>query len=400
MFQDKSLRIWAYGLSFVLAIATRSPIFSQDVYEGMATHFDGLGSPYGGCGVPQNLLETQNFLALNAFNSPENYSTFPLPDTGGPDTVYIGEFGNGSNCGRWAEVTIGAYCTGTNDGAPNEPFCRGTGAAWIDDSYSGAVLDMLVADCCPDANAWCRDSRYHLDLATASLNLFVKNSVAVGDMNPDHWNNREITWHYIQAPNYSGDVRIFFIQGAQIYWPAILITHLQNGIHGVQQKTGTNWVTAKRNAAMGQSFILPSTSAGASTFTIRIFDASNLAINNSREYTFSIPASCGNSCSNPATEITYTTFDPNARISTGSQPGNKSIRMTCSQGMLSWQVPSNNPVKVIVRDILGRTVLGENSIAGNSGKGSTNLKGLKAGIFIAELNVHGSDSERLLFARP
>ena len=140
--------------------------------------------------MPQNLLETQNFLALNAFNSPENYSSFPLPDTGGPDTVYIGEFGNGSNCGRWAEVTIGAYCTGTNDGAPNEPFCRGTGAAWIDDSYSGAVLDMLVADCCPDANAWCRDSRYHLDLATASLNLFVKNSVAVGDMNPDHWNNQ------------------------------------------------------------------------------------------------------------------------------------------------------------------------------------------------------------------
>jgi len=35
-----------------------------------------------------------------------------------------------------------------------------------------------------------------------------------------------------------GRCAYFFIKGAQIYWPAILITHLKNGIHGVQQKWG------------------------------------------------------------------------------------------------------------------------------------------------------------------
>jgi hypothetical protein len=366
----------------------------------MATHFDALGSPYGGCGVPQNLLETQNFLALNAFNSPGNYSTFPLPDTSGPDTVYVGEFANGNNCGRWAEVTIGPYCTGTNDGAQNQAFCRGTGAAWVDDQYSGAVLDMIVTDCCPDANAWCRDSRYHLDLATASLNTFVKNGTPVGDMNPNHWNNRKITWHYIEAPNYTGDVRIFFIKGAQIYWPAILITHLRNGIHGVQQKVGTSWVTAKRNAAMGQSFILPSTSGTTTAFTIRIIDASNMAINNSREYTISLPASCGSACVDAATEVTYTTYDPNSGVLSRRFNAIKSIHLAYSQGALLWKAPQNNPVKVIVRDISGRVVLEENPVAGNSGKGVINLKGIKAGIFIADLRVKGLPAEKLLFAHP
>jgi hypothetical protein len=400
MISSRNLGFYLYGIFFFLAAAVNSPVFSQDVHQGMATHFDGLGSPYGGCGVPQNLLETQNFFALNAFNSPGIYSTFPLPDTGGPDTLYLGEFANGSNCGRWAEVTIGSYCTGTNDGAQNQPFCRGTGASWVDDQYSGAVLDMIVADCCPDSNAWCRDSRYHLDLATASLNTFAKNGGAVGDMNPNHWNNREISWKYIPAPNYTGDVRIFFIQGAQIYWPAILITHLQNGIHGVQQKVGTSWVTAKRNAAMGQSFILPSTSSGVSTFTIRIVDASNYAINNSREYTFSIPASCGSSCSAPATEATYTTFDPNSGVLTSAPGKNKSVCMRYSQGALLWESLSNASVKVTVRDIFGRTVLEKTMVPGNSETGAINLKSLTAGIFIADLSAPGLPGEKLLFAHP
>ena len=400
MIPTGNLRFCAMSMFFIIAFIASSSVFSQDVHQGMATHFDGLGSPYGGCGVPQNLLESQNFFALNAFNSPGNYSTFPLPDTGNPDTLYLGEFANGSNCGRWAEVTIGPYCTGTNDGAQNQPFCRGTGATWVDDQYSGAVLDMIVADCCPDANAWCRDSRYHLDLATASLNTFVKNGAAIGDMNPNHWNNREITWHYIAAPNYSGDVRIFFIQGAQIYWPAILITHLQNGIHGVQQKVGTSWVTAKRNAAMGQSFILPSTSSGVSTFTIRIVDASNYAINNSREYTFSIPASCGNSCSVPATEVTYTTYDPNAAIAPRGLSAKKSAHLSYSRGVLSWQAPSNTKATVVVRDIFGRMIVEENPASTASGKGSIDLKGLKAGIFIAHLSADGWSGEKLLFAHP
>jgi hypothetical protein len=168
----------------------------------------------------------------------------------------------------------------------------------------------------------------------------------------------------------------------------------------VQQKVGTSWVTAKRNAAMGQSFILPSTSSGVSTFTIRIVDASNYAINNSREYTFSIPASCGNSCSAPATETTYTTFDPNSGVLTGAQGKNKSVRMRYSQGALSWESLSNASVKVIVRDIFGRTVLEKTMVPGNSETGAINLKGLTAGIFIADLNAPGLPGEKLLFAHP
>jgi hypothetical protein len=384
-------------MSALVIVALGFPLFSQNVYQGIATHFDGLGSPYGGCGVPQNLLETQNFLALNAFNTPGNYAGYSRPVTGA-DTAILGEFANGSNCGRWAEVTIGSYCTGTNDGAQNQPFCRGTGANWVDDQYSGAVLDLIVADCCPDPNAWCRDNRYHLDLVTSSLNTFVKNGAAVGAMNPDHWNNREITWHYIPAPNYTGDVRIFFMKGSQQYWAAILITRLKNGIHGVQQKVGTTWSTAQRNSDMGQSFILPNTSS--TTYTIRIIDASNTAINNSREYTFSLPSSCGGTCSDPATEVTYTTFDPGAGISAGILTKAKHIRFDCSKGTLIWQAPRNSRVEVAVMDILGRTVYRENPVAGQGGSGIINMTGIRSGIFIGELRVNGAAEGKLVFAQP
>jgi hypothetical protein len=50
---------------------------------GNATWFDALGAPYGGCGVPQQYLDSQNFVALNVQNTPGDYSTFfPRPITG------------------------------------------------------------------------------------------------------------------------------------------------------------------------------------------------------------------------------------------------------------------------------------------------------------------------------
>ena len=107
-------------------------------------------------------------------------------------------FDNGLNCGRWVQVTIGNYCTGINDGAPNEPFCRN--GSWVSDQYNGATLDMVVADSCDDGNAWCKDDPYHVDLAQASLNQFVLNGQPVGNMYPDHWNNRQVTWQFIPAP--------------------------------------------------------------------------------------------------------------------------------------------------------------------------------------------------------
>jgi hypothetical protein len=157
-------------------------------------------------------------------------------------------------------------------------------------------------------------------------------------------------------------------------------------------------VTAQRNSDMGQSFILPNTSS--TTYTIRIVDASNYAINNSREYTFSLPASCGNNCIDPATEVTYTTFNPGSGILTSSPYKNKSVHMVFSRETLLWQASPNNFVTVIIRDIFGRAVLEKNSVAGNSGKGSINLRGLTAGIFIAEFNAYGLSGEKLLFAHP
>ena len=123
---------------------------------GNATWFSGLGSPYGGCGLPQANLDSQNFLALNVQNSPGNYTNVPRPISAA-NAALIGMFDNGLNCGRWVQVTIGNFCTGVNDGAPNQPFCRN--GSWVSDKYNGATLDMLVADSCDDGNPGARTTR-------------------------------------------------------------------------------------------------------------------------------------------------------------------------------------------------------------------------------------------------
>src|SRR5579863_2178667 len=89
---------------------------------GNATWFTGLGSPYGGCGLPQADLDSQNFLALNVQNSPGVYTNLPRPIPPA-DASEIGMFDNGLNCGRWVQVTIGDNCNGTNTGAAGQPFC-------------------------------------------------------------------------------------------------------------------------------------------------------------------------------------------------------------------------------------------------------------------------------------
>jgi hypothetical protein len=254
--------------------------------------------------VPQSVLETPHFVALNVFNSPGIYQQWTRPITGA-DLQHMGEFENGYNCGRWVRVTMGENCDGLNDGARDQPFCR-NGAGWYDDQYSGAILDMIVADSCGDDNAWCRDSQYHLDFSRHSLNEFEISGTPVGDLLPDHFNNRRISWQYIEAPDYDGDIRIFFMQSAQQYWPAILITNLRNGIHAVEQLINDNWITVERNHDMGQSFILEPVISG--PFEIRIRDASDQLINDGRVYIVNIPSSCGSICSSPVTEASYTTL--------------------------------------------------------------------------------------------
>src|SRR3954451_17360971 len=129
---------------------------------GNATYFDALGAPYGGCGLPQAELDTQNFVALNVYNTPGDYNFYPRPLTGA-NTSKIGIWNNGLNCGRWVQVEISDFCTGVNDAAPSQAFCRN--GSFTADQYNGAVLNMIVADSCGDSNGWCRDDPYHLDLA-------------------------------------------------------------------------------------------------------------------------------------------------------------------------------------------------------------------------------------------
>ncbi|HET7013038.1 MAG TPA: cellulose binding domain-containing protein [Streptosporangiaceae bacterium] len=275
---------------------------------GNATWFTGLGSPYGGCGLPQSALDSQNFLALNVQNSPGNYTNVPRPISAA-NASELGMFDNGLNCGRWVQVTIGNICSGVNDGAPNQPFCRN--GSWASDQYNGATLDFIVADSCDDGNAWCKDDPYHVDLAQSSLNSFVLNGQPVGNMYPNHWNNRQVTWQFISAPNYTGDIKIGAIQGAQPFWPAIAISHLANGIHAVQYFANGTWSNATMDSDQGDDYIIaPTTGAGTSgsQFEIRVTDASGNLINNGEVYNFSLPSACvPNGCSAAYTPVSYTT---------------------------------------------------------------------------------------------
>jgi hypothetical protein len=275
-------------------------------YTGNATWFDSMGTPYGGCGIGQPYLDTQNFLALNVQNSPGDYTSFYSRPLSSDHASVIGMFNNGHNCGRWVHVTIGDYCNGVNDGQQNLPFCRG-GSGWVSDAYNGAENDFIVADSCYDSNAWCRDDPYHVDLAHAALNQFVLNGKAVGDMDPNHWNNRQVHWYFEEAPNYTGDIRIGFIQDSKPTWTPIAITHLQNGIHGLDYYDGSSWIKATMDADMGQDFMIGPTSSGGTSYRIRVYDVNDQLINNGRIYKFSYPSSCGSACTGPFTEVSYTT---------------------------------------------------------------------------------------------
>ncbi|ACU73149.1 cellulose-binding family II [Catenulispora acidiphila DSM 44928] len=308
---------------------TSSPV------TGNATHFDGLGAPYGGCGVPQANLDSQDFIALNVFNTPGNYNQFTRPVPPAQASI-LGMFDNGLNCGRWVKVSIGDLCTGTNDGAPNQPFCRN--GSWVADKYNGATLNMLVADSCADSNAWCRDDPYHIDLHTDSINRFQLNGSAVGDL-LNHWNNRQVSWQFISAPGYSGDINIGFMQGAQVYWPAISVSHLANGIHGVQYLSASGtWVSAAMDSDMGQSYIIAPTATAGSSYQIRVTDASDNLINGGQVYSFSLPSSCGGSCSAAYTQVPYTTTPGSGPSSPSSSPST-----TPSTSASSPSTPPSSP---------------------------------------------------------
>jgi hypothetical protein len=292
------------AVPFTITSATPSP----EVYTGNSTWFTALGSPYGGCGVPQAYIDSQNFVALNVQNDPGNYNlTLSRPiSTTGPDAADIGIWNNGLNCGRWVHITMGSNCEGTNDGSQDEPFCRG-GVGWVPDQFNGAEIDSVVADSCQDENSWCRDDPYHLDQAQAQLSNYTLNGEPAGAIYPNFWNNRQISWYFEPAPNYTGDINIGFLNGANAYWSAISITHLPNGIHGVQYLLNGVWTTAVMDADLGDDYIVLPTVAGGTQYEIQVLDVTNTLINNGRIYSFTYPTSCGSSCTPALTPITFTT---------------------------------------------------------------------------------------------
>jgi hypothetical protein len=231
-------------------------------------------------------------------------------------------------------VKIGDYCNGTNDGALGQPFCRN--GAWSTDAYNDGTLDMLVADSCGDPNGWCRDDPYHLDLSKDSLNRFVKNGAAMPDLYPSHWNNRHISWQFIPAPSYTGDIRIGFMSGAQRWWPAISVSRLPNGVHGVEYFADGAWKAAAMNGDMGQSFIIGGTTSGGTSFRIRVRDVADQPLFGGREYSFSLPAACSSQCSAPFTAATYTT-------STTSQSPSASVSASASASVSPSASTSASP---------------------------------------------------------
>lgn len=292
------------AVPFVIAAATPSPT----VYNGNATHFGGTGNNAGGCGVPGNIQDTQNYVALNVQNDPGNYTLNLARPIVAPYLGDIGVWNNGLNCGRYLHVQIGNACEGTNDGTADETFCR-DGADWITDQFNGAELDMVVQDSCQDGNAWCRDDPYHLDLNQNVIDDFLLNGAAVGDLF-ENWSNRQLVWYFEEAPNYTGDINIYVNQSSGPYATQVILTHLLNGLHGVNYFSNGVWHSGTMVSDNGSVYtILPTVTAG-NQYQIQVYDVDNQLINNGRIYSFSLPSSCGTSCGS-VMQVTYTTSSAN-----------------------------------------------------------------------------------------
>jgi len=265
-----------------------SPLFA-----GVATYFDGHGSPYGGCGVPEHELDSMDFVALNVQNTPQEYTQYPSRPLN--NQAIVGAWENGKNCGRWVRVSMGDYCNNPKGhGELGRGLCPE--GQWTADEYNGRTLDMIVSDSCQDGNVWCRDSRHHLDMATGSLEKF-------GAGLSHKWGNRMVSWHFIEAPNYQGDIRIGFRQDAKPIWPAITVTHLSNGLSGIEQEVAGSFQALRMESDMGQSYILLPTSN--QVYRIRLYDTQHQLVQGGRIYEFSFP--CNGSCSEPFNEVKYTT---------------------------------------------------------------------------------------------
>lgn len=323
-----------HRVRFALALALSGFAPTWALNEGMATHFLGVGFPYGACGVSDEIAATEgamdtltgqgnpfDYVALNVYDTPRSYDSPGNRPLTGPDTLKLGTYRNGLNCGRWIKLALGDTCDGQNDGAMNQPFCRG-GTGWHPNRYTGAGIHAIVFDQCTDGNAWCRDSKYHLDLHTSILGRLRKdgqllpplaalvldaNGKPKADAN-NPWareyvvtgfGNPKVEWEFVKAPNYQGEPRFYFSLDSKPYYMRLMVTHLPNGIHGVEQRVGDVWKKATMQGDMGQLWILPDPSTN--HFEIRLIDADDQLAMGGRVWSMDYPAACGASCSKPGT---------------------------------------------------------------------------------------------------
>ncbi|MEK7392745.1 MAG: hypothetical protein AAB214_09280 [Fibrobacterota bacterium] len=321
--------------AFLSLLVAFAPLWALN--EGMATHFLGVGFPYGACGVSDEIAATEgamdtlsgqgnpfDYVALNVYDTPGNYDspgTLGKRPLTGSDTLKMGTYRNGLNCGRWIKLSLGDTCDGQNDGAMNQPFCRG-GTGWHPNAYTGSGVYAIVFDQCTDGNAWCRDSKYHLDLHTsilghlrkdgqilpplASLVLDANGKPKADPNNPwareyvvTGFGNPKVQWEFVKAPNYQGEPRFYFSLASKPYYMRLMVTHLPNGIHGVEQKVGGVWKKATMEGDMGQLWLLPD--PGNTHFELRLIDADDQLAMGGRVWSMDYPAACGTECTKPGT---------------------------------------------------------------------------------------------------
>jgi len=170
----------------------------------------------------------------------------------------------------------------------------------------------------------------------------VKNGAPLSDLYPNHWNNRHVDWSFIPAPSYSGDIQIGFLSGAQRWWPAIAVSRLPNGIHGVEYYADGAWKPAQLNGDMGQSYVIGGTTSGGTQFRIRVRDASDALLFGGREYSFALPDACSAQCGTAYTRVTYTTggASPSASVSVSASVSPSASRSASTSPSASGSVPA------------------------------------------------------------
>lgn len=289
--------------------------FAEPEVTGNATHFDKFGEPYGGCGVPESVVGSKNFVALNVQDTPGDYTTFlPRPIA---DKSKVGAWNNGLNCGRWMRVTFEKDCVnGRNSGEQGREYCEG--GSFQADENTGYSTEVIVADSCQDNNRWCRDDRFHVDLSIYALESFQKNGQRNAKLNKNNWRNPIVRWQYIDAPQYKGDIKIGMGIDAMQYYHPIIITNLRRGIHGVEYKRANgSWSWAKTNGDMGQQYVLEDPS---DPVQIKVKDAYGEMINGGRIYQFESPC-LKEKCTAAYTPVNYKAIGGSDQIAGGGGNG-------------------------------------------------------------------------------